>query len=309
MTTQGETAPRTVGAHDISAFAGLVGDYNRIHLDDRWQAGGRIAHGLLSASWLVGGLSQDAPATVGRRDGQVCLTRFEVNYRKPVRPGDSLRGAWRRRTADTGGSPQAARGLVFHILNHGDEAVSDGHLDVAGDFPPAPAPWPAVRFEPTPGQVYYLEDFVPGSHAGETEGRTLNDADVTAYGGFTGDNGGLHGDAPFARAGLFGAPIVQPMLVFNIGFALWLRDWCRMGTPNEGMAGHLCDRWTLHGPMFPGDTLRCRYRTLNARASRTRAGMGLVTVGLQLLNQCDAVTMSAEVVMMFPARSDAADPL
>ncbi|MBK6401263.1 MAG: hypothetical protein IPF74_04600 [Rhodocyclaceae bacterium] len=50
-------------------------------------------------------------------------------------------------------------------------------------------------------------------------------------------------------------------------------------------------------------------RTLNARASRTRAGMGLVTVGLQLLNQCDAVTMSAEVVMMFPARSDAADPL
>lgn len=58
-------------------------------------------------------------------------------------------------------------------------------------------------------------------------------------------------------------------------------------------------------PVRPGDTLRCRFQTLGTRASRTRPGVGLVTYGLQMINQREEVALSSEVVLMYPARSAA----
>ncbi|QDX82635.1 hypothetical protein B9N43_16185 [Denitratisoma sp. DHT3] len=310
----GETTPRSVGAHDIVTFGCLTGDYNRFHMDDHYGAslpyGSRIAHGLLSASLALGGLAQDAPLAVGRRHGGAYLSHFEVNYRQPVFPGDTLRTRWSLAKQADAGEAFAPVRTGFDVLNHKDQVVSDGHLllqlptatAVRHAPPPGPAAWPGAYFDPEPGRVYFLEDFQPGSHAGETEGRTLTEADVIHYGGFTGDNGGHAGDAEFARQGLFGARIVQPLLAFEIGFALWLKDWCRMGTPDSGLAGHLCDRWTFHAPFRIGDTLRCRYRTLSARASNSRPEMGLLICGLQMINQRDEVNLAAEVVMMYPAR-------
>lgn len=311
---EGETTPRTVGGHDIVTFACLTGDYNRIHLDEHFGAslpyGARIAHGLLSASWALGSLSQDAPLTVGRHHPGTYLSHYEVNYRQPLLVGDTLRCRWQ--SAPQAGAEQGfgAVRTGFQMLNHKGEALTDGHLLLqlpvqagAKLAVAAPEPWPAADFSPEPGRVYYLDDFQPGSHAGQSEGRTLTEADVVGYGGFTGDNGGHHGDAVFARDGLFGARIVQPMLAFDIGFALWLKDWCRMGTPDSGMAGHLCDRWSFHAPFYLGDTLRCRYQTLSARISKSRPEMGLLTTGLQMLNQRDEVAMSAEVVMIYPIRA------
>jgi acyl dehydratase len=307
--SSGETTPRSVGVHDIVAFGCLTGDYNRIHFDDHFSAGlprgSRIAHGLLSASLALGSLSQEAPRVVGRRNPAAHLAALEVNYRRPVFPGDTLRTRWRAEPA------AATLRTGYEIVNQQDEAVGDGYLCLAlpadhgavVEPPAAPAAWPAASFDPEPGRVYHLEDFQPGSHAGETEGHTLTEGEVAAFGGLTGDNGGLYCDEPFARSGAFGRRIVQPMLAFDVGFALWLKDWCRMGTPDSSMAGHLCDRWRFHGPFYPGDTLSCRYQTLAARASRSRPGMGLLTCGLQMLDQHGTVKLSAEVVMMYPART------
>lgn len=125
---------------------------------------------------------------------------------------------------------------------------------------------------------------------------------MSLFGALTGDNGGHHADEPFARSGCFGRRIVQPMFAFDLGFALWLREFCRMATPDSGTAGHLRDRWQFHAPFYPGDTLYCRFQTIGARPSRTRSGLGLLTVGLQLIDQYDAVKLSAEVLMMYPAR-------
>lgn len=313
---EGETTPRTVATHDISTFACITGDYSRIHLDEHYGAGlpygGRIAHGLLSASWALGGLSQDAPWVVGRRHPWAYLSHVETNFRMAVLPGTTLRNRWRSARQQ---NSQADFGTVrtdFQVLNQQDETVTDEHvllqLPMSADsrLPHSlPPTWPAAEFTPEPDRVYYLEDFLPGSHAGETEGRTLTEADVVAYGSFTGDNGGHHSNVEFAQSGLFGNRIVQPMLAFDIGFALWLKDWCRMRTPDSGFAGHLCDRWTMHAPYSLGDTLRCRYQTLSVRASAKRPGFGLLTTGLQMINQRDEVAMSAEVVMLYPARCDA----
>lgn len=306
---EGETTPRTVAAHDIAAFAGMVGDYSRIHLDETFGAhlayGGRIAHGLLSASWALGGLSLDAPWTMGRRDLNAYLSSCEINYRRPVLAGTTLSCRWRTAQCEGNETGRETEQTHFEMYDSEGRTVTDGHVALSrghgASAYEALDPWPAAELVPDPAKTYYLEDFISGGQAGETEGRTLTDADVVAYGGFTGDSGGHHGDAEFARRGLFGTRVVQPMLVFNIGFALWLRDWCRMRMPNSGLAGHLCDRWVFHRPFIIGDTLRCRHRTLAVRTSQTRPNTGVVTSGLQLLNQRDEVTMSAEVLMMYPA--------
>lgn len=308
----GETTPRTIGAPDIVAFGTLTGDYSRVHFDEHFSArlshGRRIAHGLLTASLALGSLSQDAPRVMGRRNPAAHLSTFEVNYRRPVHPGDTLRTRWRA-------APDAAHAALradYQILDHADEVVGDGHLRIALPataqaavvVPPAPEPWPATVFDPEPGGVNYLEDFRPGSHAGETEGHTLTEAEVSLFGALTGDNGGLHCEEPFAREAHFGRRIVQPMLVFDLGFALWLKAFCRMETPDSGTAGHLCDRWQFHAPFHAGDTLYCRHQTTSVRLSRTRPDMGLLTIGLQMLNQHGAVASSGEVVMLYPLRGD-----
>ncbi len=311
----GETTPRTVGVHDINTFAALTGDYSRIHLDDDYGArlpyGGRIAHGLLSASWALGVLSLEAGLTVGRRNPWAWISGFEANYRAPVRPGDTLRCRWRSARQELAGRGFGTVRTEFQVLTQSNDCVTDGHLllalpiDAAARPPLAPPPtaWPERAFEPEPGRNYYLEDLHPGSLAGQTEGRTLTEADVVGYGNFTGDYGVQHADVQRAAAGLFGARIVQPMLAFDIGFALWLREWSRVGPPEgAGAAGHLCDRWAFHAPFYLGDTLRCRFQTLTSRASRSRSGVGLVTCGLQIINQREEVALSSEVVLMYPRR-------
>ena len=57
-----ETASRTITEADVSAFAGLSGDYNPLHTDEEFmKAGpfkGRIAHGMLLASVATGQANQ-----------------------------------------------------------------------------------------------------------------------------------------------------------------------------------------------------------------------------------------------------------
>ena len=300
-TASGETSPRSVSVHDIETFASLTGDFSRIHLDDeygeRLGLGGRIAHGLLSASWGVGALSLAVGESVDRASAYP--SRFEVNYRASVRPGDTLRCRWRSsRLGDVGSDIGAAR-MDFQMLDQRDRTVTDGHLvlqlprgrTTQMALPSSPAAWPSARFEPDPARDYYLEDLTPGAHPGETEARTLTEADLAAYGEFTGDHG------------VPGRRIVQPMLAFDVCFALWLRHFAQLG-PADGAAvpGHLCDRWTLHAPINPGEPIRCRFQTFSSRVSRTRPGFGLVTCGLQLLDQEGIVVLSSEVVLMWPSR-------
>lgn len=153
--------------------------------------------------------------------------------------------------------------------------------------------------------VRYLEDYAPGVYGGETMGRTMTEADIVNFAGFTRDWHPGYVDAEFAKRGLFGERVVPQMLCFTIGFAFWLRSLAG-GAPQGSFAGHLNDQWTFVRPVRIGDTLRCRYGTLDMRKSRSRPGMGLATFGLQLLNQHDQVVQQGRAIMMYPTRPDAA---
>ena len=89
---------RVIGAPEVATFAALTGDCNPLHMDPEYAAttrfGGRIAHGMLVASYFSTLIGMYLP---GRR--AVILSQ-DVRYAKPVRPGERItfRGRVRRKT-------------------------------------------------------------------------------------------------------------------------------------------------------------------------------------------------------------------
>lgn len=122
------TAGRTVTEADVVAFAGLSGDYNRIHTDVEFSKtmpfGQRIAHGLLGLS-ITSGLAM----RTGIMEGTVMAWR-EINewkFVKPVLFGDTIHVEL---TVDeTKALPRLKGGSVVLSLetkNQNDETVMRG---------------------------------------------------------------------------------------------------------------------------------------------------------------------------------------
>ena len=83
----------------------------------------------------------------------------------------------------------------------------------------------------------------------------------------------------------------------------WLRELLRI--PADGgtqTAGHLGDRWRVVAPVFLGDTLHVRHKPLAVRRTRSQPTKGVMTYGLQLVNQRDEIVQQAEVDMMLDMR-------
>lgn len=79
---------RTITEQDIEKFADVSGDHNPIHLDEDFARKtffkGRIAHGMLSVSFISTTLAQELPGP-----GSIYLKQ-EVSFKKPVRIGDTI---------------------------------------------------------------------------------------------------------------------------------------------------------------------------------------------------------------------------
>ena len=87
-----ETPSRTVTETDLVNFAGVSGDFNTLHTDERFAAntiyGGRIAHGALVLA-LATGLRQRAGLFDGTLMGLLEIRTWR--FRAPVRIGDTIR--------------------------------------------------------------------------------------------------------------------------------------------------------------------------------------------------------------------------
>lgn len=79
---------RVITDQDIVEFAEVSGDHNPVHLDDAYakttRFKGRIAHGLLGASFISTVLASKLPGP-----GTVYLGQ-SLAFKAPVRPGDKL---------------------------------------------------------------------------------------------------------------------------------------------------------------------------------------------------------------------------
>jgi acyl dehydratase len=123
---------RTITESDVTAFAGLSGDFNPIHTDVEFAKdtpyGQRVVYGLLGISMLTGLLdrtglfSGSAIAMLGIRDWA---------FTAPMFIGDTIR--FRLTITDVRRTSSGDRGVVkrhFELLNQRDEVVQQGHIDV-----------------------------------------------------------------------------------------------------------------------------------------------------------------------------------
>jgi len=123
------TRARTVGEGDISLFAGLVGDFNPLHVDEQYSAatqfGGRIAHGPLTMSMAIGLMSQ-----LNLIDGTaLALLNLHWDFHGPVRIGDTVHA--RVTPTERKATSDPSRGIVtlrFEVINQRDETIQVGTL-------------------------------------------------------------------------------------------------------------------------------------------------------------------------------------
>ncbi len=82
------TFAKTITEADIVLFAGVSGDNNALHINQEYaQAtpfGGRIAHGMLTASVISAAVANKLPGP-----GAVYMSQSLI-FRAPVRPGDTV---------------------------------------------------------------------------------------------------------------------------------------------------------------------------------------------------------------------------
>lgn len=317
---KGVTATRTVTEADIVNFACLTEDYNLPHLDRHAMAdssyGARVAHGLLGSSLVTGMLSLRAPHIIGRGVPGAYFYSFDSNYRDGIRLGDTIRIKWQV-SGKSNDSIHQDFGLVttaFQLVNQAGVSIYDGTLGtlvrkVADDsvlqLTPVD-PWQVTEFVADPEKVYYVEDYLLGE-GGDTDGRTITETDIVNFAGLSGDYSPQFVDAQFAREGIFGMRVAHGLLIFSVIFGLWTSQGSahRRGPPGNGamVAGHLNDRASFVGAVRIGDTIRCRYMTLATRASKTRPGIGLITTGLQAINQDNQVVLQGSTILMGVSRA------
>jgi monoamine oxidase len=295
---------RTVTDAAIAAFGVLTGDYARLHFDHDLadNAGGRIAHGLLGASWALGALTLHAPERLGVGAPGHLPSSFSVRFSASVLVGDTLSC----RLVDE----QLDAGAHFEVVNQRGEPTSRGEVGVRdwSGGPPheLPEAWPGESWTPlVEPSVFHAEDLLEHEFRGDSVGRTLTEAEAVGFATQVGELNPLYLNGPFAAESPFAERLVSPMFVFCTGFADFLRELLRVPMPDAGFAGHLGDAWRALAPVHIGDTLRTRFRTLSYRPSQSRPEMAIVRFGLQLRNQREELVQDGEVVMMIPRRPSA----
>jgi 3-hydroxybutyryl-CoA dehydratase len=86
----GQTAAiqKTITETDITSYAGIIQDFNPLHVDADYAArsrfGGKIAHGMLTAGLISTVMGMRLPGT-----GAVYLSQT-LRFTAPVRPGDTI---------------------------------------------------------------------------------------------------------------------------------------------------------------------------------------------------------------------------
>lgn len=111
---------KTVTDADLVLFAGVSGDRNPMHVDQEYAKTtmfeGRIAHGMLTASFISAVLGTKLPGP-----GCVYLSQ-SLKFKAPVRPGDTVTA----KVTVTAVDLDRGRVTVDTVCTVGDKVVIDG---------------------------------------------------------------------------------------------------------------------------------------------------------------------------------------
>jgi itaconyl-CoA hydratase len=125
-------------------------------------------------------------------------------------------------------------------------------------------------------------------------GRTILDADNVWFTLLTLNTNPIHFDAEYAASTEWKRPLVDSTFTLALVTGLSVVDVSEHAI-NLGWR-----EVRLTSPVHAGDTIRAETEVLDKRASRSRAGKGIVTVRTRGLNQRDEIVIEFERTIMLP---------
>lgn len=143
----------------------------------------------------------------------------------------------------------------------------------------------------------YFEDFEEGIEI-LSQGRTMTEADIINFSGFSGDFNPLHTDAQEASIGMFGERIAHGMCGFSMATGLLVRLNIFEGTI---VAFYGIDEWRFRAPIKIGDTIHSVAKVVEKKESKKEA-QGLVTFIVDVLNQEGTSVMGGMVKVIVKKR-------
>jgi acyl dehydratase len=143
----------------------------------------------------------------------------------------------------------------------------------------------------------YFEDFEEGMEF-LTLGRTMTEADIVNFSGFTGDFNPLHTDAQYASKSIFGGRIAHGMCGFSMATGLLIRLNILEGTI---VAFYGIDEWRFRAPIKIGDTIHVLAKVVEKKESK-KERQGLVSFMLDVVNQDGTSVMGGVVKVIMKKR-------
>ena len=125
------TPGRTIGEGDVNLFAGLVGDFTPIHIDETFAKGSphgtRIAHGPHSMATAIG------MATMTGLFGErvIGLVNLNWDFAGAVKLGDTIRSRVTVEALRPTSKPgRSLATYAFEVVNQRDEVIQRGRMMV-----------------------------------------------------------------------------------------------------------------------------------------------------------------------------------
>lgn len=123
------TPARTIGEGDVTLFAGLVGDYTPIHVDETFAAasphGARIAHGPHSMATAIGLATQTG--LFGER--VIGMVNISWDFAGVVKLGDTIRAQVTVESVRPTSKPGRNLGtFAFDVMNQRAETIQRGRM-------------------------------------------------------------------------------------------------------------------------------------------------------------------------------------
>lgn len=129
-------------------------------------------------------------------------------------------------------------------------------------------------------------------------GRTVLEADNVWFTLLTLNTNPIHFDAQHAAQTEWGKPLVDSTFTLALVTGLSVIDVSERAV-NLGWR-----EVRLPAPVFAGDTIRAETEILEKRESKSRPGLGVVTVRTRGLNQDDVVVIEFERTVLVPLAAD-----
>ena len=146
-------------------------------------------------------------------------------------------------------------------------------------------------------QGRFFEDFKVGDVYRHAIGRTLSEADNTWFSLLTCNTNEIHFNADYAAQTEFGRPLMNSCLTLSLVTGLSVEDISQNIVANLGW-----DKVTLPAPVFAGDTIYAESEVLEARASKSRPGQGIVRVRTKGYKQDGTVVIEFERAVLVYSR-------